>query len=43
MPASAIYFLDIAGRILLSRDYRGDISPAIVERFVSHLGEARSR
>ena len=40
MPASAIYFLDVAGRVILSRDYRGDVPSHIVERFVHHLGEA---
>ena len=39
MPASGVYFLDVAGRVILSRDYRGDVPLAVVDRLVHHLGE----
>lgn len=31
--ASQIHFLDIKGKLLLSRDYKGDISPHAIEKF----------
>eukprot|EP00199_Chlamydomonas_sp_CCMP681_P000912 CAMPEP_0119102588 /NCGR_PEP_ID=MMETSP1180-20130426/1288_1 /TAXON_ID=3052 ORGANISM="Chlamydomonas cf sp, Strain CCMP681" /NCGR_SAMPLE_ID=MMETSP1180 /ASSEMBLY_ACC=CAM_ASM_000741 /LENGTH=439 /DNA_ID=CAMNT_0007086905 /DNA_START=336 /DNA_END=1655 /DNA_ORIENTATION=+ len=36
---SAIFFLDVKGRIIVHRDYRGDISPKHAERFMSKLSE----
>lgn len=36
---SAIFFLDIKGRILIYRDYRGDISPKYAEKFMSKINE----
>ncbi|KAH6770606.1 Clathrin adaptor complexes medium subunit family protein [Perilla frutescens var. hirtella] len=36
---SALFVLDIKGRCLISRDYRGDVSAAVVERFFSKLLE----
>lgn len=39
MAVSGLYFLDTKGRILLSRDYRGDISASQAERFVSKLND----
>lgn len=36
---SALYVLDIKGRCLISRDYRGDISTAQAEKFFSKLLE----
>ena len=39
MPASAVYFLDLAGRVILHRDYRGDIPLSLVERLVAHIGD----
>lgn len=38
MVASAIYFLDLKGKILLSRNYRGDIPPDAADRFLGLLG-----
>lgn len=39
MAISAIFFLDVKGRIIISRDYRGDISPKYVEKFMYKLSE----
>ncbi len=36
---SAIFFLDIKGRVIVYRDYRGDISPKYAERFMAKLNE----
>ena len=33
MGCSAIYFLDQKGKIIISRDFRGDMSSSITERF----------
>lgn len=38
--ASSIYFLDLKGKILISRDYRGDIPSIYVERFLSLISES---
>lgn len=37
--ASAIFLLDIKGRVLIWRDYRGDVSAAQAERFFTNLVE----
>lgn len=37
--ASALFLLDIKGRVLVWRDYRGDVSAAQAERFFSKLIE----
>ena len=39
MPASAVCCLDLKGRLLLARDYRGDVPLRQAERFMSKLGE----
>ncbi|XP_055330033.1 AP-1 complex subunit mu-1-like [Paramacrobiotus metropolitanus] len=39
MPASAIYILDVKGKVMVSRNYRGDIDMAIIERFLPLLME----
>ena len=39
MPASAVCCLDLKGRLLLARDYRGDVPLRLAERFMSKLGE----
>lgn len=36
---SAIFFLDAKGRILIYRDYRGDISPKYAEKFMTKINE----
>jgi AP-1 complex subunit mu len=36
---SALYILDLKGKIIISRDYRGDISINYVERFVTKILE----
>lgn len=37
---SAIYVLDQKGKVLISRDYRGDIPPQCVDRFVQFISGA---
>lgn len=39
--ASALFLLDIKGRVLVWRDYRGDVSAAQAERFFTKLIEKR--
>jgi len=34
MVASAVYILDLKGKILISRNYRGDIPKSAAERWV---------
>lgn len=36
---SALFFLDIKGRIIIYRDYRGDISPKYAEKFMTKINE----
>ena len=38
--ASAIFFLDLKGKTLLARNYRGDIPMSAVEKFPVLLSEA---
>jgi hypothetical protein len=35
--ASALFILDMKGRVLIWRDYRGDVSSSQAERFFSNL------
>ena len=37
MVASAVYILDLKGKVLISRNYRGDISPTAVDKFMQLL------
>jgi len=37
---SAIFVLDARGRVLIYRDYRGDVSPRHAERFMARLAES---
>ncbi|CAB3369166.1 Hypothetical predicted protein [Cloeon dipterum] len=39
MSSSAIYFLDIKGKVLISRNYRGDIDLGVIEKFMPLLME----
>lgn len=39
MAVSAIFFLDVKGRVIIYRDYRGDISPKYAERFITKVNE----
>jgi AP-1 complex subunit mu len=36
---SALFILDVKGRVIIHRDYRGDISPKCSERFMAKLNE----
>jgi hypothetical protein len=40
--ASALFLLDIKGRVLVWRDYRGDVTAAQAERFFTKLIETES-
>lgn len=39
MTVSAIFFLDVKGRVIVYRDYRGDISPKYAEKFMTKINE----
>lgn len=39
MSVSAFYIMDLKGRVLISRDYRGDISSTAVDKFTKHVSE----
>jgi len=39
MTLSAIYFLDIKGKVLISRNYRGDIDNNVIEKFIGLVSE----
>lgn len=39
MAASALFVLDLKGRIILSRDYRGDVPVRSIEKFISKVNE----
>ncbi|KAG1466254.1 hypothetical protein G6F56_004722 [Rhizopus delemar] len=38
--ASAIFILDLKGKVLISRNYRGDIPMSAVEKFMPLVSEA---
>lgn len=40
---SGIFVLDLKGKILISRQYRGDIAAGIPEKFISLLQEAQDQ
>ena len=37
MSTSAVWIMDLKGRIIISRDYRGDISMNVSQQFTKHL------
>lgn len=39
MVASAVYILDSRGKMLIARDYRGEVSMTAVEEFTSRFQE----
>jgi len=39
MSASAIFFTDLKGKILISRDYRGDVPVSCIEKFSNRIQE----
>lgn len=39
MAVSAVYILDLKGKVIISRDYRGDVKPSTAEKFVGKLNE----
>jgi AP-1 complex subunit mu len=40
---SGLYILDLKGKILISRQYRGDIAPHIPEKFILLLQDAQEK
>lgn len=39
MVLSSLFFLDLKGKVLISRDYRGDISSSHAEEFIEILSD----
>ncbi len=39
MPASAIFILDLKGKVVISRNYRGDVPMSTIDKFSRHLLE----
>ncbi|KAK2703403.1 AP-1 complex subunit mu-1-like [Artemia franciscana] len=39
MSSSAIYFLDVKGKVLIARNYRGDVEMNVIEKFMPILME----
>jgi hypothetical protein len=39
MVASAIFLMDLKGKVIISRNYRGDIPPNVAERFSLYVQE----
>jgi hypothetical protein len=37
MACSAIYFLDMKGKVLISRNYRGDIDNSVIDKFIGEI------
>eukprot|EP00053_Salpingoeca_punica_P017750 m.171605 g.171605 ORF g.171605 m.171605 type:complete len:424 (+) comp17279_c0_seq1:100-1371(+) len=37
--ASAVFFLDLKGKVIISRDYRGDVEPHVIDKFMPMLLE----
>jgi len=40
MSVSGLFVLDVKGRILIYRDYRGDVSTKFAEKFMSKVNES---
>jgi hypothetical protein len=34
MPASAVFLLDLKGKVLISRNYRGDADMSVIDKFL---------
>jgi len=39
MACSAIFILDLKGKVIISRNYRGDIDPGIIEKFGTSISD----
>ena len=39
MACSAIYFLDSKGKVLISRNYRGDIETSVIDKFIGLVSD----
>lgn len=37
MACSAIYFLDMKGKVLVGRNYRGDIENTVIDKFIGWI------
>jgi hypothetical protein len=42
MACSAIYFLDMKGKVLVGRNYRGDIENTVIDKFIGVFGLIKS-
>lgn len=43
MVCSAVFIMDLKGKILISRNYRGDIPMSVSEKFTKHLSDTQSK
>jgi AP-1 complex subunit mu len=39
MPASAVFIMDVKGKVIISRNYRGDLPMTVADQFAKHLLE----
>lgn len=39
MPVSAIFILDLKGKVLISRNYRGDMDMSKIDKFMNLMME----
>jgi len=39
MPASAVFIMDLKGKPIISRNYRGDIPMSVADKFSKHISE----
>lgn len=39
MACSAVFILDLQGKVIISRDYRGDVKAKVAEKFITRLNE----
>jgi len=42
MGVSAVFALDLKGKVIIARDYRGDVALNCTDRFTQHLADVES-
>ena len=42
MGVSAVFALDLKGKVIIARDYRGDVALNCTERFTQHLADVEN-
>ena len=42
MGISAVFALDLKGKVIIARDYRGDVALSCTERFTQHLADVEN-